>query len=337
VSKFGPKKGWILVGGYNLTSDHWTLDEGVENKTEEVHPFGPLDPPPADPVPMWDKFLPVGLSKVTLAAGGGLYSDAAMKSALQAKGTTLQVVTYGLEGGIDGTVPDDFNGEAVLLNGDYVSQWKRTASRANLTKATGTHTITGTYRRGNVAAYGTFTSDGTTEADYVDAKDARFLLPTYIDDSSAATEYVVTLTPHGLTTGDVVWIAGHVGSDPDINGEQTVTVVNTTTFTCDGVDITTGGTGGTVKRLTGHGWFADLHVTALSLGGYTDVLIKLVHSDNHSSWSDVTNGAFTARNAVGAEQLLKASTLKRYVAVSHDFEGSGSSPSVSYVVAFGRL
>jgi hypothetical protein len=58
---------------------------------------------------------------------------------------------------------------------------------------------------------------------------------------------VTTSAPHGLTSGDTVVIAGHTGSVPAINGNHSVTVLTTTTFTIP-VNITTGGTGGTIQR-----------------------------------------------------------------------------------------
>jgi len=52
---------------------------------------------------------------------------------------------------------------------------------------------------------------------------------------------------HGLTTGDSVTIAGHITAVPDINGVHVATVIDTLNFTIP-VNVTTGGTGGTVKR-----------------------------------------------------------------------------------------
>lgn len=68
-----------------------------------------------------------------------------------------------------------------------------------------------------------------------------------ITSSSVADPTVITTSAaHGLTTGDVVTIAGHTGSTPDINGAWGVTVLTTTTFTIPKA-VTVGGTGGTIQ------------------------------------------------------------------------------------------
>lgn len=65
--------------------------------------------------------------------------------------------------------------------------------------------------------------------------------------SVASPSVITTAAAHGLETGDVVTITGHSGSTPDINGSHTVTVLSSTTFSIP-VNVTTGGTGGTVQR-----------------------------------------------------------------------------------------
>lgn len=72
-----------------------------------------------------------------------------------------------------------------------------------------------------------------------------------ISSSSVANPTVITTaTNHGLTTGDTVTISGHISVTPDINGEHVVTVTADTTFTI-AVNVTDGGTGGTVQQLAG--------------------------------------------------------------------------------------
>ena len=41
---------------------------------------------------------------------------------------------------------------------------------------------------------------------------------------------VTTTVPHGLATNDIILIAGNTGSNATLNGERTVTVISTTTF-----------------------------------------------------------------------------------------------------------
>jgi len=60
---------------------------------------------------------------------------------------------------------------------------------------------------------------------------------------------VITATSHGLTSGDVVTISGHVGSTPAVDGSYTATVTGANTFTVP-VNVTVAGTGGTVTAPT---------------------------------------------------------------------------------------
>lgn len=60
---------------------------------------------------------------------------------------------------------------------------------------------------------------------------------------------ILTGAAHGLTTGDTVWIEGHTSATPAIQGEYEVTVVDADQFTIP-VNVTDGGTGGTVQRIS---------------------------------------------------------------------------------------
>lgn len=68
-----------------------------------------------------------------------------------------------------------------------------------------------------------------------------------ITSSNATNEQFTTSAAHGLSTGNRVVIKSHVGSVPAVTGHYAVTVVDSTTFTVDGVSLTTGGTGGYVS------------------------------------------------------------------------------------------
>lgn len=71
--------------------------------------------------------------------------------------------------------------------------------------------------------------------------------------TSSSTAELLTTAAHGLpvgSSGQLIKIAGHTGSTPDINGTWYVaSVPSSTTFTIAGVDITVGGTGGTLNLL----------------------------------------------------------------------------------------
>lgn len=82
--------------------------------------------------------------------------------------------------------------------------------------------------------------------EYVSARILAALgTPVPIDDSSVADPTVITTTvAHPFISGDTATIAGHSGSDPDVNGDHVVSVQDETSFTID-VAVTTGGEGGT--------------------------------------------------------------------------------------------
>lgn len=67
---------------------------------------------------------------------------------------------------------------------------------------------------------------------------------------------------------------------------------------------------------------ASLHVTAYS--GFTSVAIKVQHSTDNSSWSDLVS--FTTVTAVGAEVVRTSdtATVNRYLRVVTDVTGSGT-------------
>jgi len=74
--------------------------------------------------------------------------------------------------------------------------------------------------------------------------------PVTITSSSVANPSVIlTAAAHGFGTGTfLVRIAGHTGSTPSINGDWTATYVSNTQFSIP-VNVTVGGTGGTVIKL----------------------------------------------------------------------------------------
>ena len=81
------------------------------------------------------------------------------------------------------------------------------------------------------------------------------------------------------------------------------------------------------------GLTADLHVTALTLGGFTSLTCKVRHSTDNVTFADLIT--FTTVTAAGTtERKTVAGTVNRYLAMSWDFIGSGSGESaVPYVCA----
>lgn len=68
---------------------------------------------------------------------------------------------------------------------------------------------------------------------------------TIVSNSIANPTVLTFATAQGFATGDSVLIAGNITSSPAINGAQTITRITSTTFSVP-VNVTTGGTGGTV-------------------------------------------------------------------------------------------
>ncbi len=71
-----------------------------------------------------------------------------------------------------------------------------------------------------------------------------------ITSSSVADPTVIlTASPHGLVAGDRAFISGHTGSVPDVIGEYQVLSAPTTTSITVDVNVTTGGTGGSLLQM----------------------------------------------------------------------------------------
>lgn len=322
MTNYGAPSAFLLVGGRDISSDTFTLDETVEDMLEQTNGL----------FTSWEEHKPVGIAKILLEASGGLYDDETdgIVSALQAKGETKQLVGYGLHGAAHGA-------DVVMLDGAFAATWKRIAARDGLTKAHALYKITGDYKRGRLLhnfRTAETTASGNTEATSVDQSTAQRLATVEITSSSVANPTVITtVTPHGLITGDVIIISSHAGSTPSINGQHTVTVTGASTFTIP-VNVTVGGTGGTFIKVTSTNGYADLHVPALVLGGYTNVTIKVRHSADNITFSDLAT--FTVVTAVGAERVTIAGQIQRYTAISWLFNGAGSGQSIIPYVTLNR-
>lgn len=91
------------------------------------------------------------------------------------------------------------------------------------------------------ASFGTTTYSATTATEAMGATGA-------ITSSSNVTDAIYQVG-HGFATGDRIRIAGHSGSTPDLNGDWTVAQVIDADHYDVGRVITTGGTGGTARKL----------------------------------------------------------------------------------------
>lgn len=159
-----------------------------------------------------------------------------------------------------------------------------------------------------------------------------------ISTNSVANPTVVTTTgAHGYATGDIVLISGNITSSPSINGAYyVVTVLSSTTFSIP-VNVTVGGTGGTVtsfntSTLTALGFAvtAAALTTALSAisvaEGYSALTVTLPSEGNYQvAWSIA--GAVPALYSDGS-LLLPASG----VSVVQTNAGSGTAAAAQLLI-----
>lgn len=80
---------------------------------------------------------------------------------------------------------------------------------------------------------------------------------------------------------------------------------------------------------TSNGVVATLHLTAYS--GLTNIVVKVQHSTDNSSWSDLVT--FATATAVTSERVKTTSTVNRYLRAFWDVTGTGSA---TFTVAAAR-
>lgn len=86
---------------------------------------------------------------------------------------------------------------------------------------------------------------------------------------------------------------------------------------------------------TAAGGAGYLQVSALILGGYTNVTVKIRHSADDVTYADLITFAVVAA-APAAERIEVAGTINRYLAHSWLFNGAGAGNSITYFVGFAR-
>lgn len=313
---FGPASAFFLVGGRNLSTDTYQLVDTVAPQTEQVNGLSEL----------WERHLPVGLANLEFEATGGIYDDrvGGNVEAFQGKGAIEQLVDYGFAGGLIGA-------PVSMFRGGFAATWKRIAERDGLTKANALYKMNGPLNPGRILHGLTAeTATGSTEGANALDNNANPLIPTITIVSSATNDQITTATPHGLAVGNVVFIAGHVGSSPGINGPRTVATVPTATTFTIGVDITVGGTGGTVKRVSSTELVADLQVVGSVVGSW---VLKVRHSADNTTYTDLLTFT-TVTTGTTTERLAFSGTVQRYLALSWTLTPAGSDTITPYVAVF---
>jgi hypothetical protein len=323
--KFGSSKALFLVSGYNMLAAKL---EGLRYKIESLidRTDGEGD--------AWEEYTPNGVSKAEVAQEGGYFDTAAGSSheALKDSAGAARVVCLGLGGNAIGQ-------PFVGFQGVYQQDYEVLSKRGALTRANASYVVSGRADQGSIlhALTAETTDPATTEpGNAVDntADPAQRAVP-ITSSSVAATSTITCPCPHGLATGDTVLISGHTGSTPSINGEQTATVTGPLTFTIP-VNVTIGGTGGSfVRGKTNAGGAGYLQVSSVTLGGFTNVLVKIRHSSDGAVFADLIT--FTAVTARASERIEVASAVNRYLSVTADFVGAGAGQSCTFFAGFARF
>jgi len=313
----------FLVDAYNLIVHlSESASMGKEEITQQTNPFGVTS----------EQHTPVGLEKGTLAVGGGIFDSTTDALHDVAPGSTRvsRTISAAIEGN---TIGKHFMG----FEGPIDSKYEVTDKRDGLTMANVNYLVSGAVDEGVIIQHlASFTADWQTKTGGANAVDAPV---DYVADvgqrrfgmasASKAAASVITMKTqhgspivHGLTSGQLVFISGNSLAAPAINGQQTVTVLSTTTFSVP-VDTTlsTGaGTDGTfVLASTVAGGVGYLHCTAFAP---TSLVPKIMHSPDDITYAALIT--FTTLTAVGKERKTVTGTVDRYLAFDGDHTGAGS-------------
>lgn len=268
---------------------------------------------------------PTGMLTLAVSQAGAFFDDATNGiHALLSVTANLQVSRLIVAAFAGNTIGKPFLG----CSGVYGQAYEPVGQVGNLTKANVTYQVSGTIDRGVIVQAQTAkTIDWNTKTD---GASVDYTLDTSqqnipITSATKANPCVVTTTvPHGLTTGQVVLMAGNSLAAPSINAELTVTVLTTTTFsvTTNTSASTGAGTGGSlVRSSTVNGGAGYQAVSALS--GFTGFIGKIRHSTDDITYADlITFTNVTA--APAAERKTVSGTVNRYLCFDGDVTGAGS-------------
>lgn len=324
MAKYGSASAFLLVDGIDyLAQKTQNLSWKITNETEPTHGLGDS----------WHEHSPTGMRAVELVQAGGFFETGTMHAAL----STLSADPQGTPGVVvTGAAGQTIGRPFIGFEGTFRVEYEPLSTVGQLTRANVAYKVSGKGEQGVILhALTAETADANTEGASSQNHTAEPQRTVPITSSSVANPSVIT-TPvsHGLTSGMTVLIAGHSGSTPSINGEQTATVTSTTTFTIP-VNVSVGGTGGTFTvGKTVAGGAAFLEMTALSLGGHSGALVTVRDSADDITYGDLV--AFTTRTTVGAQRVTVVGDVERHLAQSIDFQGAGAGPSATYLCGFAR-
>ena len=114
---------------------------------------------------------------------------------------------------------------------------------------------------------------------------------TAITSSSVANPTNILATAHGMSNSDIVTIASHTGSTPTINGTHTITYVDANNFTIP-VNVTVGGTGGTVSRGFNQSQSSNIEQTAATSVPFVFTGALTGNATIYGFWVESSGGVF---------------------------------------------
>jgi hypothetical protein len=338
MAKYSSPSVNVYVDGYDLTPALVeSMSHSVEAITQQTNPFGSAT----------EKHTPVGVTKGTVGAGGGIF-DAAVDPLHAGK------IPYGGVG-VSRIVCLCNEGQArdkhfAGFEGAYSQKSEAVDVNAALTKANVTYLVSGKCDENAVVLQenAAKTADWDTHLTPYDAADDTTAEQHPITSASVAASSVITCPDsHGLTSGDVIAIFGMAGGiTPDINDSgagawqyvgHTVTVISGTTFSIP-VDVSDDGTGGyfvVVSRATGgHGY-----QQVLQGSGFTNFVGKIKHSVDGAVWADLITFADTTTNYHNAQRLATATAtvqVRRYLSFYGDVTGAVGATPFKVFAGFAR-
>lgn len=308
--------GVLLVDGYDLLASKL---QGFTHKVAAVQqPTTGLGDSTASKTP-------VGLSTLSIAQTGAFFDDSTNQThALLNPLANLQVSRLLAAAFAGNTIGKAFLG----ISGLYGMVYEVLGQVAGLTKANVSYDVSGTLDRGVIlnqsvaktANWNTKT-DGFS-VDYTLDPSQRNIPIT--SNTQANPTVITTPVPHGLTSADIILIAGNTGSNAAINGERVVTVISPTTFSVPINCTTAGGTGGSfVRSNTSNGGAGYQMVSALS--GFTGFIGKIRDSADDITYGDLLT--FTNVTAAPAGERLTNvadTVVDRYLCYTGTVTGAGS-------------
>lgn len=314
--------GVLLVDGYDF------LAAKVKNVTHKVTAIQERSDGLGDST---EAMTPVGVSKLEVTQAGAFFDDTT--NGIHALLSTIAnlAVSRSLVAAFAGnTIGKAFLG----ISGLYGMVYDVLGQAALLTKANVTYAVTGTLDRGvilNQLVAKTVSWNTKTDGFSVDyTLDTSQRVIPITSNTLANPSVVTTPVPHGLTTGQAILIAGVATSSPTINGQRTVTVISSTTFSVP-VNVTTPGTGGTfVLASTVNGGAGYQAISAFS--GFTGFIGKIRSSPDDITYADLITFTNVTAGPI-AERKTVAGTVDRYLCFDGAVTGAGS---ISAFVGFSR-